>query len=176
MLTQRHEALVPRPSSRRASNAMDNQSKEKRSKTMASVRQKNTKPELLVRSEIHRLGGRFVLHARNLPGRPDIVLPGRSLCIFVHGCFWHRHESCRLTTTPSTNVAFWIEKFRANIARDERKESELRLLGWNVAVIWECETRDRVSLAQHVSALLAVYPYVPKTSRKTVSTPPSDAP
>ena len=154
---------------------MDNVSKEKRSKAMASVRQKNTKPELLVRRAIHRLGGRFRLHPRDLPGRPDIVLPGRNLCIFVHGCFWHRHIACRLTTTPSTNEAFWTEKFAANVARDRRKESELRRLGWNVAVIWECETRDRTSLEQRVSDLLSEHPYERTALRGRPSTLPSGA-
>lgn len=113
-----------------------------RSLLMARVRQRDTKPEMLVRRAIHGIGYRFRLQRRDLPGSPDIVLPKHKLAIFVHGCFWHRHPGCRLASTPKTRVNFWASKFVANIARDERAIEELQRLGWRVAVIWECETRS----------------------------------
>lgn len=106
---------------------------------MARIGQKNTKPELLVRGALHRLGFRFRLHKRDLPGRPDIVLPKYRTVIFVHGCFWHRHPGCRRTTTPATRKAFWLNKFEANIARDRKATETLERAGWNVLVLWECE-------------------------------------
>lgn len=112
-----------------------------RSALMARVRGRDTKPEVTVRRALNAMGKRFRLFRRDLPGRPDIVLPRYGLALFVHGCFWHRHEGCRLSSTPKTRVEFWAEKFAANIARDARSVAELRALGWRVGVIWECETR-----------------------------------
>lgn len=117
---------------------------------MASVRQKHTLPELVVRRVLHRLGCRFTVNGplnRTLPGRPDIVLPARRSVVFVHGCFWHRHAGCRRTTTPTRRRAFWRAKFRANIARDRRVQAELEELGWRVIVVWECETKLPLTLA-----------------------------
>ena len=113
-----------------------------RSALMARVGQKNTKPELIVRRLLHGLGYRYRLHRKNLPGTPDICFPSRKKVIFVHGCFWHRHEGCRRTTTPKTRTSFWEEKFRQNVARDHRKIDDLHQLGWNALVVWECETED----------------------------------
>lgn len=121
---------------------LDNLSPDQRSALMRSVRQQNTTPETRVRSVAHRLGYRFRLHRRDLPGTPDIVFPGRRTCIFVHGCFWHRHAGCRLATTPKTRSAFWKSKFRANVVRDRRKLADLQAVGWCVGIIWECEARD----------------------------------
>jgi len=101
----------------------------------------NTKPELIVRRVLHAMGRRFRLHCRDLPGRPDIVLPRFRTAIFVHGCFWHRHPGCRGTTTPKTRTEFWVAKFEANVARDVAAQAALAAAGWKVAVIWECETR-----------------------------------
>lgn len=113
-----------------------------RSALMARIRGKNTRPEMIVRCLVHRMGRRFRLHRGDLPGRPDLVFPAARIALFVHGCFWHRHPGCRLSSMPKTRVDFWRSKFEANIARDERVQAELRAAGWRVAVVWECETRD----------------------------------
>ena len=113
----------------------------KRSEIMASVRQRDTTPELRVRSILHRAGYRFRLHRRDLPGSPDVVLPKHRLVVFVHGCFWHRHAGCRRSTTPKANAEFWAAKFRRNVARDAQAVTDLEALGWRVVTIWECETR-----------------------------------
>ena len=110
------------------------------SKRMRSVRQKNTKPEIRVRKHCHRLGLRFRLHRKDLPGSPDLVFPRHNIALFVHGCFWHRHTTCSKATMPKSNREFWREKFNANVARDARAIRELKNLGWHVAVVWECET------------------------------------
>lgn len=114
---------------------------------MAKVRGANTKPERIVRRVAHRVGLRFRLHRRDLPGTPDLVLPRHKLAIFVHGCFWHRHEGCRRSSLPSTNVEFWIRKFERNVTRDQAAVSALEQAGWRVAVIWECETKNEADLA-----------------------------
>lgn len=112
-----------------------------RSALMAKVRQRHTGPERAVRSQLHRMGFRFRLHRRDLPGSPDIVLPRYRLAIFVHGCFWHRHAGCSRATTPKTRVEFWQEKFRRNIERDVLVQKRLEELGWTVKIIWECQTK-----------------------------------
>lgn len=109
---------------------------------MAGIGRADTAPEMAIRRYLHACGLRFRLHARNLPGRPDIVFPGARIALFVHGCFWHRHPGCRFATTPSSNATFWASKFAANVARDAAKSDRLRELGWTPLVIWECETRD----------------------------------
>lgn len=111
----------------------------KRSWLMSRVRGKNTTPELRVRRASHALGLRFRLHRADLPGTPDLIFSSRRLVVFVHGCYWHRHRGCPKSTAPSS--PFWAEKFASNIRRDRRVEKELRRLGWNVIVIWECETK-----------------------------------
>lgn len=110
-----------------------------RRRMMAGFRSKDTKPEMIVRRALHALGYRFRLHRRNLPGKPDIVLPKHRAAILVHGCFWHQHEGCREARMPRTRQDYWTEKFRRNLQRDEVTEAALRELGWNVHVIWECE-------------------------------------
>lgn len=117
-------------------------SKEKRSWIMSRIRGRDTKPEMLVRSVVHRMGFRFRLHCRELPGKPDIVLPRHKKVIFVHGCFWHGHKQCLRSRRPTTNTEFWNKKLDANIARDKRVRMNLRRLGWKVLVVWECETSD----------------------------------
>lgn len=112
-----------------------------RSKIMASIRGKNTKPELQVRHGLHQLGVRFRLHRRDLPGSPDLVFPKYRAVLFVHGCFWHRHESCKLAYIPSTNRQKWGEKFKSNVERDRRQVAMLQQAGWRVFVIWECALR-----------------------------------
>lgn len=116
---------------------MDQVDAEKRSAIMRSVRSKNTKPEVALRSALHSLGYRFRLHAKELPGRPDIVFRKAKACIFVHGCFWHRH-GCPKTTTPKSNEEFWNSKFEANIFRDAKSVDLLLSTGWRVLVVWEC--------------------------------------
>ena len=113
----------------------------RRSCLMARIRGKNSKPELAVRKAAHLLGYRFRLHRKGLPGTPDLVFPRFKKVIFVHGCFWHRHLNCTRTTTPKTRAQYWIRKFSDNVERDQRKERELKALGWDVLVVWECETR-----------------------------------
>lgn len=109
---------------------------------MAGIRSKDTKPELTLRRALHARGLRYRLHDRKLPGKPDIVLRRYKAAIFVHGCFWHRHEGCRYTTIPATRTEFWEEKFRANVLRDQRNLKLLRDAGWRVAIIWECDLKN----------------------------------
>ncbi len=109
---------------------------------MARISGKNTQPEIMVRRILHALGSRFRLHRRDLPGCPDVVLPSRHLAIFVHGCFWHRHDGCKMSTIPKTRREFWAAKFAANVARDHRNIQVLKAIGWRAEVIWECETRE----------------------------------
>lgn len=120
----------------------DSLSKAKRSWNMSRVRSKDTKPEISVRSLLHRAGFRFRLHKAGLPGKPDIVLAKHKTVIFVHGCFWHRHPGCSDATTPKTRTAFWKKKFEENVERDQRTAATLRNLDWNVIVVWECELKN----------------------------------
>lgn len=120
---------------------MDRISPEQRSLLMSKVRSKNTKPEMLVRRSAHKLGFRFRLHRRDLPGSPDLVFPSLGAVIFVHGCFWHRHQGCKKSTYPKTRVDFWEKKFRRNRERDEENQRTLNDSGWKVLVVWECETK-----------------------------------
>jgi DNA mismatch endonuclease, patch repair protein len=110
-----------------------------RSENMRRIRGQDTKPEIALRSALHRQGFRFRKNDRRLPGKPDIVLPKYRTVVFVNGCFWHRHEGCSKATTPKTNTGFWLEKFRQTVERDKRKAAELEALGWVVIVVWECE-------------------------------------
>jgi len=120
---------------------------EKRSLIMSKVGHTNTKPELIVRSVLHKMGFRFRLHSNRLPGHPDIVLPKWKTVIFVHGCFWHRHEQCKSgNSVPKSNTTFWISKFERNVARDRRIINELEGMGWRVMIIWECQTRKKEEL------------------------------
>lgn len=105
---------------------------------MSGIRSKNTKPEITVRKFLHKKGLRFRLYAK-LPGRPDLTFPKYNTVLFVHGCFWHRHEGCRFSTTPKNNADFWLKKFAANVERDARINSQLEELGWRVLVVWECQ-------------------------------------
>jgi DNA mismatch endonuclease (patch repair protein) len=113
-------------------------SKFTRSKIMSSIRGRNTRPELVVRSYLHSRGLRFRIHQRNLPGRPDIVLPRFKVAIFVNGCFWHQHPGCRFAVMPKSNRRFWNTKLKGNRLRDVRNVRRLRRAGWRVSSIWEC--------------------------------------
>lgn len=140
-----------------------------RSVLMSRVRQKNTAPELIARSVLHRLGFRFTVNGpknRTLPGRPDIVLPARRTVVFVHGCFWHRHAGCAKATTPATNRAYWLPKFADNVRRDKRQRARLIRLGWQVVTIWECETKNKTLLGSRLGKLLAGDRSRSKTSRR----------
>jgi DNA mismatch endonuclease (patch repair protein) len=121
---------------------MDRLTKEKRSWNMSRIRSSNTSPEKKIRSLLHKAGYRFRIHAKKLPGCPDIVLLKYKTIIFVHGCFWHRHENCRYAYFPKTRAEFWAKKFKDNVERDKRNLENLERLGWSVEVIWECETRN----------------------------------
>ena len=132
----------------------DTVSKAKRSWVMSRIGSKDTKPEKRVRSLLHSLGCRFRLHRKDLPGKPDITLPKHKTVIFVHGCFWHRHENCAKNRLPKSNVDFWRKKFERNVARDRKALRELRELGWRVEVIWECETLDMDALEARLRSLL----------------------
>lgn len=121
---------------------------------MAAIRGTDTKPELLVRSIAHRLGYRFRLHRRDLPGRPDLVFPGRGKVVFVHGCFWHQHPGCRYATRPATRAEFWAAKLDGNRERDTRVLQDLERLGWGVLVVWECETREPEAVGARLAAFL----------------------
>ena len=125
---------------------MDTLDPVRRSANMAKVRGKDTGPELRVRTVAHRMGLRFRLHRRDLPGKPDLVFPKHRLAVFVHGCFWHRHEGCRRATMPSTRREFWEAKFAATVERDARQTAALENAGWRVLVLWECELKDDDSL------------------------------
>ncbi len=113
-----------------------------RSRMMSGIKGKNTQPEILVRRLLFASGYRFRLHRRDLPGTPDIAMPGRKIAIFVHGCFWHFHHGCRFAKMPATRPDFWKAKLEANVVRDRRAVEKLNALGWRVLCVWECAMRD----------------------------------
>lgn len=126
-----------------------------RSAIMRAVPRMHSEPELRVRKALFRLGRRFRLHRGDLPGTPDIVLSRLRLAVFVHGCFWHRHPGCKLASTPRTRAEFWQAKFARNIQRDAAAEAALSNKGWRVLIVWECETRNVVALADRLERDLA---------------------
>ena len=123
---------------------MDKITPEQRSYTMSRIRSKDTTPEMLVRRHLHALAFRYRLHSAKLPGQPDIVLPKWHSVIFVNGCFWHRHEGCKMATIPKSNIEFWQAKFDRNVARDKKAHTALEAACWHVIVIWECEVKKRL--------------------------------
>jgi len=127
----------------------------KRSAVMARVKARDTGPELIVRRLLWRLGARYRLDRRDLPGRPDIVMPGRKLAVFVHGCFWHGHDCVRGARVPKANRDYWTAKIGRNRARDIETRSQLESMGWRVEVIWECDLKDAAALEQRLADLLA---------------------
>lgn len=133
---------------------MDRLTPAERSRLMAKIRGRDTQPELLVRSLVHGLGFRFRLQAKDLPGRPDLVLPRHRAAIFVHGCFWHAHRCKVGRKKPGTNVDFWLEKFERNKARDRRVVAALRRRGWRVLVVWECQLGDAAGAAARIDRWL----------------------
>lgn len=124
-----------------------------RSRMMAGIRGKDTKPELALRRALHARGFRFRLHSGKVPGRPDLVLPKHRAVVFVHGCFWHRHEGCRYATVPATRPEFWRAKFDANSARDSAVRTRLLEDGWRVATVWECALRKPETVNSAVTVL-----------------------
>ena len=124
---------------------------------MAQVKGRDTNPEKAVRSLLHRMGYRFRLQKKDLPGKPDIVLPKYHTAVFVHGCFWHRHSGCKRASRPATNIAYWDQKFARNVTRDAQNEVALENLGWHVLVVWECELKGldalRVRFHEYFTAL-----------------------
>lgn len=151
MATSDRNAALPSPP---PDNGGDRPPTAERSALMAKVKARDTKPEIAVRKLAHRLGYRFRLHVRSLPGTPDLVFRRLHKVVFVHGCFWHRHEGCLKTTTPKTRAIFWQQKFDRNVERDKVSIEALSLSGWEVLVIWECETRDPLKLENRLSAFL----------------------
>ena len=120
----------------------DVHTKAQRSYNMSQIRSKNTKPELIVRSWLHKQGFRFRLHDKNLPGKPDIVLKKYKTVIFVHGCFWHGHKGCKYFVVPKTRTKWWLNKINGNIERDKKAQKELKKMGWKVVKIWECKVKN----------------------------------
>lgn len=130
--------------------------KEQRHRNMANIKGKNTKPELIVRSLVHRLGYRYRLHQKGLPGKPDLVFSARRKVIFVHGCFWHMHECRYGVVKPTTNASFWETKRLSNVERDRKNRVALEQTGWQVLVIWECQTRSsEESLGNIITSFLS---------------------
>ena len=129
-------------------------SKVKRSRIMSRVKGRDTKPEILIRSFVHRMGFRFRVHRRDLPGNPDIVLPRYKKAIFVHGCFWHGHKRCRRSKRPTTNEQFWNKKLDGNIERDKRFRRRLHQMNWEVLVVWQCEIRNPEKLLRKLEGFL----------------------
>lgn len=139
---------------------LDTWSKEKRSEIMSKIRSKDTKPELILRKALFARGFRYRVNEKKLPGKPDIVLPKYKTVIFVHGCFWHKHENCKYAGTPKTNTEYWVNKITSNRERDKINVQKLIALGWNVLIVWECEIQhefkcniepliDKISIKLH---------------------------
>ena len=122
---------------------------------MAAIRSKDMKPELIVRSMVQRLGYRFRLHRRDLPGSPDLVFPGRKKVIFVHGCFWHQHRNCVDGRMPGSNQTYWLPKLARNVERDKLNITALRRAGWECLVVWECSVRSAAVLARRIERFLS---------------------
>ena len=133
---------------------MDHVTPERRSALMARILGKNTKPEIAVRRIVWRLGYRYSLHNHRLPGSPDLVLTRHRKILFVHGCFWHSHPGCKKAKPPKTRLDYWMPKLAANAERDRRKESDLRKLGWDVLVIWQCELHEPEELEAKLSRFM----------------------
>ncbi len=143
----------------------DHLTPDRRRWNMSRIRARDTGPEKALRSMLHRLGYRFRLYRRDLPGTPDVVLPRYRTALFLHGCFWHRHPGCRYATTPGTRTAWWQAKFERTVQRDEAVRAALEAAGWRVVVIWECALRDPAALAARLAEALP-----------RLADPPPDAP
>ena len=135
----------------------DVHTKKQRSKNMAAIISKNTKPEITVRKTMYKMGLRYRLHRKDLPGKPDIVLGPINLALFINGCVWHRHVNCKYAYNPKTRKNFWNKKFTDTIKRDIKNNIELEKLGWKSVVIWECETQDQDSLRDQILKIIKLY-------------------
>lgn len=133
---------------------MDSVTPTRRSEIMARVRSRDTKPEMVVRRLVHAMGYRYRLHAKDLPGKPDLVFRSRKKVVFIHGCFWHRHAECALARLPKSRQDFWLPKLDANRQRDAKNECALRAAGWGVLTIWECELGDVARLKIRIRGFL----------------------
>src|SRR5690349_7596484 len=133
---------------------MDSITPERRSENMRRIRSQDTSPELLLRRKLHKLGYRFRVHRTDLPGKPDLVFVGRRKAVFVHGCFWHQHSSCADGRIPKSNLTYWAPKLRNNVARDRRNLLQLKRLGWEIHIVWECELKDLDQLLRSLRAFL----------------------
>ena len=133
---------------------VDNLTTEQRKRNMTAIKSRHTKPEIIVRSIVHRLGFRFRLHDAKLPGKPDIVLPRHKKIILVHGCFWHMHNCKRGNVTPKTNVDYWQNKRFRNVARDKENLETYKAESWQTFTIWECEMKDKIKLENKIKAFL----------------------
>ena len=127
---------------------------EQRSSNMSKIKGTNTKPEMIVRSMCHELGLRYRLHRKDLPGTPDLVFPKHRLCLFVHGCFWHRHPGCKYAYTPKSRLDFWLPKLAKNVERDINAQRALEVSGWRVSIIWECQTKNRDTLRTEIQKMI----------------------
>jgi DNA mismatch endonuclease (patch repair protein) len=121
---------------------------------MSKIKGKNTKPEMIVRSACHELGLRYRLHRKDLPGTPDLVFPKYRLCLFVHGCFWHRHPGCKYAYTPKSRLDFWLPKLAKNVERDINAQRALEVSGWRVSIIWECQTKNTDTLRTEIQKMI----------------------
>jgi DNA mismatch endonuclease, patch repair protein len=133
---------------------MDTMTKSERSARMALIRSRHTKPEIALRSLVHRMGYRYRLHASDLPGRPDLVFKARRKVIFVHGCFWHLHSNCRYCRPPKSRRDYWKPKLERNSTRDKQVRQQLRRLGWRCLVVWECELKKSEILSRKIRKFL----------------------
>jgi DNA mismatch endonuclease (patch repair protein) len=127
-----------------------------RSERMSRIRSSDTSPELAIRRELHKRGLRYTLGNKDLPGKPDVVFRRKRIAVFVHGCFWHRHENCKVANMPKSNTVFWRKKFDRNVARDQKARAQLEELGWRVEVVWECELgpKDVARMAASLEAIV----------------------
>lgn len=133
---------------------MDTLSPRERSERMSRIRGKDSSPEMKLRRLVHGMGFRYRLHVRELPGKPDLVFPARRAVIFMHGCFWHRHDGCKLARLPKSRLDFWVEKLEANRRRDLCHRKQLLELGWSVLVVWECQLSDTANVSRIVREFL----------------------
>jgi DNA mismatch endonuclease (patch repair protein) len=133
---------------------MDNLTKEQRTLCMSRIRSKNTKPELIVRKVLSKIGIRYRLHNSKLPGKPDIIISKAKTIIFINGCFWHQHKNCKKQAVPASNKDYWEKKLKRNIEKQKQDISALRALGWKVHKIWECQTADEKKLTNKVLQIL----------------------
>lgn len=134
---------------------MDNVKPEQRSDNMRKIRSKGTEPELIVRRLVYAMGYRYRLHYGKLPGKPDMVFPGKRKVIFVHGCFWHQHEKCKSGRMPKSRLAYWVPKLEKNKNRDTSNQEKLREMGWDILVVWECELKDIEQISRQLASYLA---------------------